>query len=294
MQVPVYISQGILCTTGRDVSKTLLRGLDLIEVVDLEGPLTISEIARHTGIELSTVSRTVAACEPDGWLVRVDGKITTGPRCALLGLTSPATHATRAAEPLVRAITAATGVTTSASALVGREVMVLASENADVAGPIVAAGLSSRIPVHMLADGQAIAAQLTPAQLDKLLPAEPYPGSESIAPHLSSAVTEFVASFAGAARAEPDLIRTRGELDESICQIRGTGFARDHGRLHPNLHCVARPWPAAGLPSAFACVGIRDAIAARRSLIEACLTAATEPGATSQDVIRAAARAAPG
>ena len=116
------------------MSKTLLRGLGLIEVVDLQGPLTISEIARHTGIELSTVSRTVAACEPDGWLVRVDGRIATGPRCALLGLTSPATRAIRAAEPLVRAITAAVGVTTTASTLAGRDVMVLASEMAGETG----------------------------------------------------------------------------------------------------------------------------------------------------------------
>jgi len=53
---------------------------------------------------------------------------------------------------------------------------------------------------------------------------------------------------------------------------------------------VARPWPAAGLPSAIACIASGDEISARRGPIEACLAAATEPGATSQDVIRAAAR----
>jgi DNA-binding IclR family transcriptional regulator len=92
---------------------------------------------------------------------------------------------------------------------------------------------------------------------------------------------------------EPELIRTRGELDKAICDIRARGFSRDHGRVHPNIHCIARPWPAAGLPSAIACIGNRDEIATRRALIEACLTAATEPGATSQDVIRAAASTAP-
>jgi DNA-binding IclR family transcriptional regulator len=275
------------------MSKTLLRGLDLIEVVDLEGPLTITEIARHTGIELSTVSRTVAACEPDGWLVRVDGRIMTGPRCALLGLMSPATRAIHAAEPLVRAITAAVGVTTSASALVGREVMVLASEMAGETGPAVSVGVPSRVPVHVLADGQAIAAQLSPAQLDRLLPAEPYPGIEGV-PHFSSAFAGFAASFPGATDTEPDLIRTRTELDERIRHIRGDGFSRDHGRLHPNVHCIARPWPTTGLPSAIACIGSRAEITAHRDLIEACLTIATEAGATGQDVIRAAARAATG
>ena len=276
------------------MSKTLLRGLGLIEVVDLQGPLTISEIARHTGIELSTVSRTVAACEPDGWLVRVDGRITTGPRCALLGLTSPATRAIRAAEPLVRAITAAVGVTTTASTLAGRDVMVLASEMAGETGHAVSVGVPSRVPLHVLADGQAIAAQLSPAQLDKLLPAEPYPGTEAISAHFASAFAGFAAAFPGATDTEPDLIRTRRELDERIGHIRTHGFSRDHGRLHPNIHCVARPWPTTSLPSAIACIGSRAEITARRALIEACLIIATEAGATSQDVIRAAARATAG
>jgi DNA-binding IclR family transcriptional regulator len=284
MQVDMYISQ---------MSKTFLRGLDLIELVDLEGPLTISEIARRTGIELSIVSRTVAACEPYGWLVRVNGRIMTGPRCALLGLTSPATLAIRAAEPLVRAIAAAAGVTSVASALVGRETMVLASEMVSGAGPAVTVGVPSRIPLYVLADGHAIGAQLSPAQLDKLLPAEPYPGRDAMSPGFASAVADFMAQFPGPFHPEPEIVRTRAEFDECLRRVRAEGFSRDHGRLHASISCVARPWPAAGLPSAIACVASRDEIAARRGLIEACLAAATEPGATSQDVIRAAAQQAP-
>jgi DNA-binding IclR family transcriptional regulator len=274
------------------MSKTLLRGLDLIELVGLEGPLTISEIARRTGIELSIVSRTVAACEPDGWLVRSGGRISAGPRCALLGLASPATRAIRAAEPLVRAISAATGTAASASALVGREVMVLAAEVAS--GTVLPVGVPSRIPIHVLADGAAIAAQLSPAHVDKLLPAEPYPGAEALPPDPEgSAIAGFVASFPGARHAEPQVTRTRREFDERVRQIRAEGFARDHGQVHPAIHCIARPWPAAGLPSAIACVGTHDEITTRRPVIEACLAAATEPAATSQDIIRAAADAVP-
>jgi len=272
------------------MSKTLLRGLDLIELVGLEGPLTISEIARRTGIDLSIVSRTVAACEPDGWLSRSGGRIVVGPRCALLGLASPATHAIRAAEPLVRAISGAVGpaLAVSASALVGREVMVLTVATAGGAG--LAVGVQSRVPIHVLADGLAIAAQLSPGQLDKVLPAEPYPGTAPI-PGARSAFAGFVASFPGAVHAEPQVTRTRAELDARIGQVRGEGFSRDPGRIYPSIHCIARPWPAAGLPSAIACVGSQDEITTRRALIEACLTAATEPGATSPDIIRAAAGA---
>jgi DNA-binding IclR family transcriptional regulator len=275
------------------MSKTLLRGLDLIELVGLEGPLTISEIARRTGIDVSIVSRTVAACEPDGWLSRADGRIAAGPRCALLGLASPATRAIRAAEPLVRAISAAAGpaLAVSASALVGREVMVLAVETGSTTG--LAVGVPSRVPIHALADGLAIAAQLSPAQLDKVLPAEPYPGAEALAPDpgRGSAIAGFVASFPGGAHAEPQVTRTRAELDARIARVRREGFSRDPGRIHPSIHCIARPWPTAGLPSAICCVGSQDEITMHRALIEACLTAATEPGATSPDIIRAAASA---
>jgi hypothetical protein len=124
-------------------------------------------------------------------------------------------------------------------------------------------------------------------------PAEPYPGAEVLAadPAAGLAIAGFAASFPGAVHAEPRVTRTRAELDARIGQIRGAGFSRDHGAIHPSIHCVARPWPAAGLPSAIACVGSQDEITTRRALIEACLTAATEPGATSPDIIRAAAGA---
>ncbi|HEX5295044.1 MAG TPA: hypothetical protein VFX25_39755 [Streptosporangiaceae bacterium] len=123
---------------------------------------------------------------------------------------------------------------------------------------------------------------------------EPYAGAEALAPDPArgSAVAGFVASFPGGAHPEPQVTRTRAELDARVARVRSEGFSRDAGRIHPSIHCVARPWPAAGLPSAIACVGSQAEITLRRSLIEACLTAATEPAATSPDIIRAAASAA--
>ena len=275
--------------------KTLLRGLDLIEIVGLHGPLTVTEIARQTGMDLSIVSRTVTACEHDGWLIRTGGKILVGPRCALLGLTSPASDAIRRAEPLVRAIAAATGVTASASALVGREVMVLAAA-AGGPTPIPDAGVPSRVPVHLMADGRAIAAQLDASTLSGVLPPEPYPASAQLMATrgVGPALPGFVASLPDANDHKNRGPLTRAEMDAQIAEIRSEGFSRDTGQIHPKLYCVARPWPAAGLPSAIACIGGRDEILERRATIEACLTAATDPGATAQDVIRAAATAIPG
>jgi DNA-binding IclR family transcriptional regulator len=271
------------------MSKTFVRGLGLLETVGLYGPLTVTELARRTGIDVSIVSRTVSACEPDGWLVRVGGKISVGPRCALLGQVSPTTQMIRIAEPLVHAIAGATGLHVFASALVGRDVMVLAS--ASGLGLQLPDGIGTRVPIHVMASGRAIALQLTPAELDKVVPAEPYPGVESLLGDMadSSAIPSFLAEWQPTAADQPGLARTRTEFVEELKRIRADGFARDNGELHPNIHCIAVPWSASSAPMAIACIGSRDEITSRKTRIEICLRAAAAPGAVVQDVIDAAA-----
>jgi DNA-binding IclR family transcriptional regulator len=271
------------------VAKTLLRGLDLIEVVGLHGPLTITELARRTEIDTSIVSRTVSSLEPDGWLVRQHGKIQPGPRCALLAQVSPASHAIRAAEPLVSAIAGVVQVATIASSLVGHDVMVLAA--ADANRPAPSAGISSRVPVHVMAAGRAIASLLDTDQLTKVLPSEPYPGVETVIDALDtrSTIPAMLARLEAPGRRPPAPPRTRGELDAMIRRIQEDGFSRDEGEINPGVRCIAIPWPAAGLPSAIACIGSRDDIVNRTSLIETCLRCAVQPGATARDVIQAAA-----
>ena len=273
------------------MSKTLLRGLDLIEVVGLHGPMTITELARRTGIDITIVSRTVSACEPDGWLARVDGKIFAGPRCALLGLASPASHAIRLAEPLVHAIAGATGVATIASALVGHDVMVLAS--AIGSGPPLTVGISSRVPIHVMASGRAIAMQLPAEELTRLLPSEPYADADSVIDslHIASPVTAFLASYQLSGGGASGVPRTRVELEADLSRSRTRGFAVDNGEVHPSIFCVAAPWPTAGLPASISCIGNRDEITAQMHLIEDCLRTATQPGATSHDIIQTAAAA---
>ena len=274
------------------MAKTLLRGLELIEAIGQYGPLTVAELAARTGVELTAVYRTVAACEPDGWLIREAGKVQVGPRCALLGLTSSATAASRRAEPLVRAIAGATGLNCSVSVLVGRDVMALAQAAGTEFVPLVE-GLRSRVPPYLLADGRAIATQLAPAELARALPPEPYPDAAQLAETgtgLGADLRRFLASTTPAGAESDRPPATHAELVEALAEIRRTGFARDTGQFHPTIHCIARPWPAIGIPAAIACVGSRAEITRQRALIEACLVAATEPGAGAQDVINAAAR----
>jgi DNA-binding IclR family transcriptional regulator len=272
------------------MSKTLLRGLDLIEEVGRQGPLTVSELARLTGVHISIVSRTVGACEPEGWLTRVDGKISTGPRCAILGMTSAATPLIRAAEPLVAAIAGVTGLVTAASALVGSDLMILASSG-DSGTASLPDGLLSRVPVHLLAAGRAIAVQLEPAQLEAVLPPEPYPDIEELlgSHGNSTALAAYLASFQPPQGPPDGLSRTRAELDVELASIRATGLARDRGGVHPAIHCIAVPWPAGILPASLNCLGSREAIEGGAGLIERVLRAGARAGAGAEDVVAAAA-----
>jgi DNA-binding IclR family transcriptional regulator len=271
------------------MAKTLLRGLDLLEEVGLHGPLTVTELARRIGVHVTIVSRTVSACEPEGWLDRVDGKITVGPRCALLGLSSPASQAVHQAGPLIRAIAGVTGVAAAASGLVGRDVMVLTSAGNRTSD--LPDGISSRLPVHAMAAGRAIAAQLSPKHLEAVLPSEPYPGREELMASLagSTPIPAYLADYQPADTPPSGLTTTREELMTELETIRTTGFARDRGELHPSVHCIATPWSTPTLPASLACIGTREEIANNRPMIEACLRAAAEPGASPRDIAHAAA-----
>ena len=273
------------------MAKTLVRGLELIEEVGLYGPMTVSDLARRSGVHVSIVSRTVTALEPEGWLIRVDGKVAVGPRCALLGLISPASKTVRHAEALVRAIAAVTGVATAASGLIGRDVMILAASSA--AGIDLPEGISSRVPIYVMAAGRAIAAGLPAERLDAILPAGRFPDAARVLEDLagSAPLPAFLAGAGPGDDRSAAVPRTRKALEAEIARIRETGFARDQGELHPAIHCIAAPWPTPELPASIACIGDREEIADNKDAIEACLRAAVRPGAGAQDIFNVAARA---
>jgi DNA-binding IclR family transcriptional regulator len=271
------------------MSKTLLRGLDLIEEVGRVGSATVSELARRSGVHITIVSRTVSALEREGWLTKVRGRVTVGPRSALLATSSPASATIWEAEPLVRAIAGATGLATQAGALVGGDLMILTSAGVGIESS--AETMLSRVPLNALAAGRAVAAQLPPEQLDAVLPAEPYPDAADLLGSITSTVPveAYLANFSAPDSPPSSLPRTRAALDAELEQIRATGLAYDHGGLHPGIHCIAAPWPTPTLPAALACFGGREAVESGAVLIEACLRAAVRPGATAPDVIAAAA-----
>jgi DNA-binding IclR family transcriptional regulator len=270
------------------VSKTFMRGLALLELIDIYGPLTITELARRSGLDKSVVSRMMGSCEPDGWVTRKDGKLEMGPRAALLGQSSAAGNAIRQAEPLVHAVAGVTGMLTQVYALVGSRAVVIAS--ASGRGPRVPAGLGIGVPLYATAAAMTIAAQLDESELDRMLPPEPFPDAGAELASIAGPAAMF-ANHDGPLSASSGAARDRRQLNTQLEIIRREGVAIDDGHLHPELGCTAIPWPRPGLPAALACMGSPVDLAAADELVRSALRAAAAPGARPDDVIAAAASA---
>ncbi len=267
-----------------------MRGLVLLETIDLYGPITVTELARRTGIDKSIVSRTLAACERDGWVVRHAGQVTLGPRAALLAHLSPTAALIREAEPLIDAISGVTGCLAQACTLAGGSALVIAA--AGPSSPAFRSGLSAEFPLYATAAGQVIAAQLDPAELDRLLPPDPFP--DAIDAMLRMPAFKALASGRHPRNELPVpgtgvVPRTRRELDEQLDRVRAEGVCWDRGAIDPAMSCLAIIWPHATAPAALACLTSPADLAAREHTIRTVLAAAAVPAASRMDVAAAAA-----
>jgi DNA-binding IclR family transcriptional regulator len=272
------------------MSSTLIRGLSLLEAIDLSGPITVMDLVRLTGVDKSMVSRTLRALEGDGWVVRDHGKVEVGPRAALLGHASTGARMLREAEPLVHAVAGVTGMLTQVYGLVGTRAVVLAA--AGGRGPETLAGLASSVPLHLTAAGMTVASQLPTEELDPRLPREPYP--DPVAEFAGQASFDSIVGAVGVpvdASSPPGVrfARDRAELDRLLDPIRREGIAFDRAEVFPPVGCISLAWTNAALPAAFVCMGLWVELAAAEPLIRASIGAALAPGARPQDIVAAAA-----
>ena len=268
---------------------SFMRGLELLETIDVHGPVTVTELARITGHDKSSVSRMLSAVEPDGWIVRDHGRVALGPRAALLAYRSSAGELIRRAQPLVEALGGVTGLTAQAYGLVGTRATVLSA--AGGSSPLTSVGVGMSSSLVATAAGQVIATQLEPAALERLLPAEPFPNPlvELLANpgYLVFASSRFIRANA---IADPLLSvpQDREQLELQLELVREQGFAIDHGNLHPEIGCIAVPWLGS---AALACMGSPAEITASEGLALTVLRAAAAPAATRENVVAAAASA---
>jgi DNA-binding IclR family transcriptional regulator len=268
------------------------KGLELLETIDVHGAVTVTELARLTGHDKSTVSRMLSACEPDGWIVREHGRVMLGPRAALLAYGSAAGQQIRAAQPLVEALAGVTGLTAQAYALVGSGATVIAA--AGGSNPLSSVGVGMNTSLVATAAGQAILTQLDEQQIERLLPPEPFPNplTELLK---NPGYVAFASGRFTSTRVVADLPRAvpndRAQLFARVETVREQGVAIDHGDLHPSIGCIAVPWPGGGDCAALTCMGTPAEITATSGLARVVLEAAAQPAATREHVVAAAAAA---
>ena len=274
------------------MASSFVKGLDLLETIDVHGPVTVTELARLTGHDKSTVSRMLTAIEPRGWIVRDHGRITLGPRAALLAYGTAAGEQIRPAQPLVEAVSGVTGLTAQAYVLVGERPTVIAAAGA--ASPLSSVGVGMSTSLVATAAGHVILAQLSDADVEPLLPPDPFPNPliELLRNpgYIAFAAGRFASTGLLAERPE-GVPHNRNELYARLGTVRAEGVAIDRGDLHPSIGCLALPWRGAGEPAALTCLGTPAEIIASAGLARAVLEAAVAPAATREDVVAAAAAA---
>ena len=268
------------------MGQSLLRGLQLLEAVDFHGLSGVTELANRLGVDKATVSRMVTACVRDGWLERHDGKVCLGPRSSMLGQGDPAASAVRAAQPLVATLSGVTGLMTHAVALIGRDVVVMASAGAGTGEREY--GLTTKLPLWAGAAGKSIAAQLPDSMLDDFLPPEPFPDPLETYGDLVSPAWNAVMQRPIRRTRPTTLARTRAEFDAQLAQIRRDSLFLDVRELTDQTTCLGIAWPRPRLVAALVCIAVDDALPARRDEIARCLRAAAAPGADRESIVAAA------
>lgn len=272
------------------MSKTLVRGLDLLEAVDFYGPLSAADLSRRLGWDKATVSRAIKACVQLGWLERIDSRICIGPRASLLGKDNGAGQAALSAQPIVHAVSGVTGLLTQAYVLVGTSAMAIASATPTPWPPMP----HIRLPLWAAAGGKVIAAQLDAADLSTRLPPEPYPTVSEILDTIAppDAVATVMGGHPVGATTTSDLalpsVRDRTAFDRQLRRIQSDGRCVELGEIVP-LGCVAVPWPVAGAVASLAVLGPIEEIIDRVDAITAVLKAATLVGASRDTIVSAAA-----
>jgi len=147
--------------------KSATRTLDIIEyVVAHPRPLVAQEIATALGIPVSSLSYLLATLVDRDYLVREGRRYSPGPGLEKLQMHAEAYTLADRAAPLVRTLRVQLNETTSFWVREGWEVEALVTESSEQALRY-AVPTGNRLPMHPLASGKALMANLSDEQLER-------------------------------------------------------------------------------------------------------------------------------
>ena len=230
--------------------------LDILEVLDREGPTTLADLARETGIAKSTLHRACSIMFERGWAARdaQTGQIELGPRVAWLAHTAPVSPLTAGFHGVARRLVARHNETTCLTVLDGRESVFIAKEETTHQVRLVTA-VGSRLPAFAAASGRVLLADR--------------PGEE------------VAALYAGCDLVTPTGRQLEGldELFGILADTRRRGYAENIDETALGLHCLAVPVGPPGRVAAAITLCVptgRISAARRREMLPDLLQAARE------------------
>ena len=203
---------------ARAASPGISAVLDVLEVLDRQGPVTLAELARETGTAKSTLHRVCSMMSERGWVARDprSGYIELGPRVAWLARATPLSPLTAGFHSVARWLLARHNETTCLTVLDGHDSLFIAKEETSHAVRLVTS-VGSRLPAFAAASGRAM---------------------------LAYRPEEEVAALYGGCELETPTGRRLEGLDELfgiLREARRRGYAENIDETALGLHCVAVP-----------------------------------------------------
>jgi DNA-binding IclR family transcriptional regulator len=196
----------------------LYRAVRILETLTPDEPaLTVSEIARRSGLHVATASRLIAALVGHGLLARrADGRVAVGVRLWELALrASPALGLREAAMPFLEDVHAVVGHHVQLGVLDGTEVLFV--ERLSAPGAVINyTRIAGRLPLHASSSGVVLLAH-GPRELQERVLAGP------------------LEAFTSATMTDPARLRAL------LADVRRTGAAVLAGHLHEEATGVAVP-----------------------------------------------------
>ncbi|RYE41035.1 MAG: IclR family transcriptional regulator [Hyphomicrobiales bacterium] len=195
-------------------------GLAVFEMFDTDRQtLTVIEISRALGIHKSTASRIAANLVRSGYLVSApngQGLQLSGKFARLGALAAPKIDLSTAANPYLLSLAESTGETCHVGVLEGDEAVTIALANGSYAVRLHS-WVGKRSKASTTAMGKSMLADLSQAELDAVFPSESLP------------------------TATEHSLKTKGELNAALAEIREKRYAFDDEELEMGLRCVAVP-----------------------------------------------------
>lgn len=198
-------------------TRTLDRGLRLLEILADGGEMTLAELSAASGLAPATALRLLDTLRARDFVAADEGKYRVGLKTFEVGSAFLShTRLLEVCHPILMRLAEETGLGASLAIQEGRDAIVV--DTADGArSRRTAARIGMRAPLHACAAGKVLLAWLWEGRVLEILGPEPF-----------EAVT-------------PDTIRSAAPLLDALGEVRASGTAREDEELEPGLGALAAP-----------------------------------------------------